>query len=435
MRLATKLSLSYAGLLLLLVVLVVGLAVYQVDRLGQAVRDLPAPASPYEAGQIAEHLAAQGLSARVPAEWLEDTLAHGGWFQVIDARGQEVQRAGSPGPAQTHYTAPELSVLTQNSGPWYYQLSPIRQGDAILGTVVLAAPESEFRPVTIYATPSFTNRFLDYFVTGLGMAMGAAVLICILAGVWYARWVSRPLVRLSRELQAVAAGDLTRRIPVRGRDEIAGLDRAFNVLVERLTEAERERSRVDAARRDLVANLSHDLRTPLTSIQGFAEQLAADGLDPESRQRYAGVIRQRVGELDSLLGDLLELSRLQALPPVPKEPVDLAEAVREKLIALVPELEQAGLELEAEVPDEMAPVPADSRLIGRAQQNLVTNAMRHGSARRLTVKLAAGADEVTLTVADDGQGVPPGEVEHLFERYYRGTSATAQGRGTVSLLG
>lgn len=431
MRLATKLSLSYAALLILLIMLVVVLAVIQVNRLAASTQKLPAPGSPYEAQLIAERLARDGLASPVPAEWLADTLNEGGWFQVVNQQGDEVQSVGGPTDRQTRYTPAELAALATRSDPgWVYRLEAVKGPDGPMGIVVLAVPEGKMAPIAVFLTRAFVDRFTLFFVRGLGMALGAAVLISVLAGVWYALWLSRPLVRLSRELQAVAAGDLTRRIPTRGRDEIARLGQAFNSLVARLAEAERERSRIEAARRDLVANLSHDLRTPLTAIQGFAEQLAGDGLDPAARLRVAGVIRQRVEDLDSLLGDLLELSRLQALPPVRMEPVDLAEAVRERLIAILPEMEQARVTLDAEIPDAPAPVEADPRLIGRALQNLVSNALRHGGARHLTVRLAREEGEVTITVADDGQGIPPADLPHLFERYYRGTSATAQGRGS-----
>ncbi len=433
MKLATKLSLSYAALLFLLIFLVLGLAVIQVNRLIDSVQGLPYPARPHEANLIANDLGKEGLTAPVPEDWLAPTLDAGGWFQALDKDGREVQAAGAPPDRRSSYTPAELADLTtpDNDRAWGYQLATIEnEVREPIGTVVLAVPMGRITPVHFYMTPQVAERFTLYFGRGVLMATGALILMLLLAGAWYARWVSRPLVRLSHELERVAAGERDRRIATSGRDEIARLGESFNALVERLSEAERERGRLEMARQDLVANLSHDLRTPLTALQGFAEELAQPDTPAEARQRNVAIIRRRVAELDSLLGDLLELSRLQALPPSPQEPVDLAEVMRERLIDLLPEIERAGIELDVNLPDQPVTIRADARLVGRALQNLIHNAQRHGEATRISVTLTEGPTGVTIQVADDGQGIPADQVPHLFERYYRGTSATVQGRGS-----
>jgi len=433
MRLATKLSLSYAALLLALILLVLGLAVIQLLRLAHSIQNLPYPASPVEARLIANHLGENGLTATIPAEWLAPTLGESGWFQALDQQGREVQAAGAPPDRLTQYTPAQLADLAtrDQKRAWGYQLATIRtEANEPIGTVILAVASNKVMPVSIYLPAQFSERFSLYFGRGVLMAIGALLLLLLLASAWYARWVSRPLVRLSQELELVAAGERGRRIETSGRDEIAKLGQSFNALVERLSEAERERHRLEIARQDLVANLSHDLRTPLTALQGFAEELARPDTPPDLRQRNVAIIRRRVAELDSLLGDLLELSRLQSIPPGPQEVIDLAETLRERLIDLVPEIEQAGAELSAELPEEPVMLRADRKLIGRALQNLVQNAIRHGDPSQITVSLTQDDAGAIIRIADNGRGIPADQLAHLFDRYYRGSSATAKGRGS-----
>jgi len=435
MRLSTRLSLSYLAFIALLFVLVLGLVFVQVTRLANRAQSLPFPASPGEARAVAQHLAANGLTTPVPPALAEDTLGAGGWIQVVDASGSEVQTVSAPADRITTFTAAQLAVQLLpwwREDPWYAEMAPVGEVASPTGMVILRVPKSEAYPIFggVFS-PRLYDTFIAYFMGGVGLAVLTAVALALLVGFWYARRLARPLVRLSTELKVAAAGDFTHRIPVRGKDEFATLAQAYNHLVERLTDAEQERTRTEEARRDLVANLSHDLRTPLTSIQGFAERLAEPETAPDERQRYAGLIGSRVAQLNGLLGDLLELSRLQALPEVQRAPTDLAELVRETVIAFLPELEQAGLEVEADLPEDLPPVPADNHLIRRALQNLVVNALRHsGGATTLKVGLYRSGSGQALEVRDNGKGIPAEELPHLFDRYYRGTSSTARGRGS-----
>lgn len=432
MRLSVRLTLSYIALLLLLAITTVALAVWQVNGLARRVREIPSPASPFDAQKVAEHLAENGLASALPQRWLRATLDAGGWCQVVDSRGREVTAVAAPQDRKRAYTVAELAeLLRYPSGPWVFEVAPVRSGDRVDGAVILAAPARERHPMRVELNPAFVQAFWRHFLNGLASAGLAALVLCAALGFLVARRLTKPLVALSRGLQAVAGGDYSKRVPVRGRDEFAFLASSYNQLLDKLRATEMERDRIETARRNLVANISHDLRTPLTAIRGFTERMANEETTLEERRRYAEVVARRVGELDALLGDLLELSRLQALPPMRREPIDLAETVREKLIAALPEIEEAGLELEVDIPDDLPPVPADARLIGRALQNLLDNVLRHGGgAKHVTVSLRRLGDEVALEVGDDGPGIPADELPFLFDRYYQGRSATEKGRGT-----
>ncbi len=436
MRLSTRLSLSYIVFLVLLGVLVTGLAGFQFARFVMYTNSLPSPASPGAAEEIAAALAQSGLTGPLPDRWLQDTLAAGGWVQVVDRDGREVAQVAAPANRSRAYTASELAALAASrspigSGGWVYGTAPVVGTAGVIGTVVLAAPARGPSAVNAYIPATATAAFFRYFFSGFLMAVVTAILLALLAGFWYARRLARPLVRLSEELKAAAAGDFSRRVATVGNDEFAVLGRTYNHLAEQLQTAERERSRTEQARRDLVANISHDLRTPLTAIQGFSERLVDEATPAEERRRSAEVISAQVGQLDNLLSDLLELSRLQSLPELKKEDVDLAEVAREQVIVLMPQLEQAGMEANVDLPEDLPPVPGDRRLIGRALQNLLVNAVLHsGGARHVGVTAGRSDTGLFVRIADDGQGIPEPDLPVLFQRFYRGTSATSSGHGS-----
>jgi signal transduction histidine kinase len=205
-------------------------------------------------------------------------------------------------------------------------------------------------------------------------------------------------------------------VPIRtgGRDEVAELAVAANRMIEQLAGSEAERDAADQARRDLIAAVSHDLRTPLTSIQGYAEALA-DGTVADTR-RAAGVILTESRRLERLVRDLLQLARLDArgftLERVPVELHELAAACAD---GFGPEAEAAGVALE--VTAVPAVVDADPDRLAQVVANLVENALKYARSR-IGIDLAVDGGWARVTVSDDGPGIDPADRDHVFERLY-----------------
>ncbi len=195
-----------------------------------------------------------------------------------------------------------------------------------------------------------------------------------------------------------------------------------------------ELERAEEVRRDFVANVSHEIRTPLAAIAGYAEALAEPDLPAEEAREHAGVIRRQVARLTGLVGDLLELSRLEASGFLPDmEPVDPAALVAEAAAEWGPRFDAAGMTLDAGGGAGLE-ARGEPGLLRQALDNLLENALAYcppGSTVRLRAEEAG--DEVALTVADDGPGIPREELPRLFERFYRVEKGRTRGRGGTGL--
>ena len=245
--------------------------------------------------------------------------------------------------------------------------------------------------------------------------------------------VANGLAELSHTLRDVAGGDFDQKVEVRGRDEVAHIAESFNQMTDQLREAEQTRREAEQMRRDLVAWVSHDLRTPLTSIRAMIEALH-DGVvtNEETRQRYYRNMNQDIMALDRLLDDLFELAQLEAggltLDVMEHDLGDLLSDTMGNFNILS---EQKGVTIQAHIGDGVGRVPLDARKIERVLSNLVGNALRYTPADgEITVTAEMVADkEVCIRVKDSGSGFAPEDLGRVFEKFYRGEQARTRSAG------
>lgn len=268
------------------------------------------------------------------------------------------------------------------------------------------------------------GRFGPFLLAGgfIALVVGAGL------GWWLARRLTRPLAATERAARAIAAGDLSARVGEAGRAdaELAAVSEAFDEMADEL-----EQSR--ALSRDFLMSVSHDLRTPLTSIRGYAEALAEGAAEtPEERRRAATIIETEARRLERLVSDLLDLARLEArrfrLEP---EPVDVAAVVSTVTAGFAPTADDYAVTLHADV----EPTPErelDPERLGQVVANLVENALKW-AASSVEVSARARDDRIEVVVSDDGPGIPPEDVERVFERLY--TSRRGEGRSVGTGLG
>jgi len=260
------------------------------------------------------------------------------------------------------------------------------------------------------------------------VAAAVALFVASAGGYLVAQAFARRVRRVESAAREVAAGNFVDPVPVDAADEVGDLARAFNEMQERL-------ARLDRARREFIANASHELRTPIFSLGGFAELLQDEDLDAETRDEFLGQMREQTDRLKKLAADLLDLSRLDAdaleLRP---EPVDLAEVASDIASEFTPALSQAGVVLDLEIGAEVEAC-CDRQRIGQIVRILLDNALRHtppGAPVRLEVSAENGTARVI--VADQGptlrgQGVDQAVVRQAFERFYTGDAVGGSGLG------
>lgn len=261
------------------------------------------------------------------------------------------------------------------------------------------------------------------------VAGAAALAVCVALSLWLARRLTRPLQAVEVTARRLAAGDLTARVAVHAgtEDELAALAATLNTMAAQLEQAR-------GAERAFLLSVSHDLRTPLTSIRGYADALADGTIDaagPEERVRAAGIISGEARRLERLVRDLLDLSRLDtrqfSLHP---RPCDAAGVVRDAAGAFGPAAGDLGLSLHTDDMPAVIPADLDPERLGQIVANLVENALKY-AATTVEVSVKANALGFDVVVADDGPGIPTEQAPKVFERLYtvRGTPGRSVGTG------
>jgi len=206
-------------------------------------------------------------------------------------------------------------------------------------------------------------------------------------------------------------------------------------LVLLLAEDQTESRRVDQVRRDFVANISHELKTPVGALSLLAETMEEAADDPEAVRRFAGRMRQEASRLTHLVQDLITLSRIQAAEPVPDpHPVDLSVVVAEALDRCRLKASARGIDLVASCDDDLV-VLGDEDLLVTALRNLLENAISYSPEKTRVVVAAArdGARAVRVSVEDQGIGIPERDLERIFERFYRVDPARSRATGGTGL--
>ena len=234
---------------------------------------------------------------------------------------------------------------------------------------------------------------------------------------------------LQKAANQLAEGDLQARVPVSGRDEVAKLSADFNRMAAQLNEAKQQRA-------DLIAWVSHDLQTPLTTIQAILEALSDEVVtDPDSVQRYLLTARREIRSLSALIDDLFQVAKLDAGGLVLEQaPNSLSDLISDTLESFSHIARKKNIHLSGDVESKIDPVNMDARHIGRALDNLVSNALRYtpeGGA--VTISAHREGSQVEVCVRDSGEGIPPEDLPHIFESFYRGEKSRSRATGGAGL--
>ena len=249
------------------------------------------------------------------------------------------------------------------------------------------------------------------------IAGGLAALFAVVAGTIISGRITRPITAMTRASEAMAQGDYDQRVEASGHDEVAALAGAFNQMAAQV-------SRSNRAMRQLLGNVSHELKTPLTSIQGFSQALL-DGLatDEQERRQLAGVINQEAESMRVLVDDLLYLSSLEAGElTLALEEVDFDALIRDgvRRLAFRAQEEQVSVTHDA----GGASLRGDGRRLEQVVANLLDNAIRFSpAASEVRLSTRADAESVTLEVHNGGEPIPEQDLPHVFDRFYQADPA------------
>ncbi|MGE5398177.1 MAG: sensor histidine kinase [Chitinophagales bacterium] len=252
----------------------------------------------------------------------------------------------------------------------------------------------------------------------------------------FSQGVIKYIEELNRGLQEVAEGNLEVSLLVKSRDELGQLARNINIMTRQLKASLEEERNSQQSKQHLITSVSHDLRTPLTSLLGYLELIENDNYRDEVELRhYVSIAYQKSQQINRLIAQLFEFTRtgyggVEIRPKV----VNLAELLEQLAEEFVPSLQAAGMEYNLVLPAETVKIPVDTELLVRLFENLISNAIRYGSeGKRLDLELSKDGPDVVIRVANYGTPIPDWELPRLFETFYRVEKSRSQNTGGTGL--
>ena len=396
-----------------------------------------------EAQEIA-YLAANLSGGTISSVWGNDTRAYlnamaekvnrefGAYIAAVDRYGNvmdNLQTAYSEDPDFVNsLSGEEISdaLLTVLSGetirirsevgqaPTFIVGVPFQQGGYVTGAVFI-----QTRAQTI-------ESGLDQILLKIILLTAAMLIVSEAAAFLLVRSAMKPLKKMTGAAGNIAEGDFSVRVDEKkGGRELREVSHAFNTMTKKL-------EGVEAGRREFVANVSHELRSPITSIRGFAEGMADGVIPPEEHPKYLRLVADESNRLSALVDDLLALSRLEREDAKPDLSVfDVNEMLRRALIRRMGDLDERRIETDCVFLTDPCMVRADSDRIEQVIINLLDNAIKYtGEGGKITLHTEIRGKTAEITVSDNGPGIPPEDRDKVFDRFFTADRAHTSGKGT-----
>ena len=333
-----------------------------------------------------------GRSITIPQEIVDDILGEKGLYQ------------GRSNVSGT-YSVKKFAVAV-----------PVKGDESqLLGIVLAVMDESEIMQVW----RSFIGMFL--------MTSAIILLIAFLASSVTSMRQIQPITDMVKATRAYAAGDFDVRIPELDRsDEIGELAQSFNAMADSLAETERQR-------RDFIANVSHELKTPMTTIAGYTDGILDGTIPPEKERKYLQIISDESRRLSRLVRRMLDISQIQS-KEMKKEDFDICEVMRIALLSMEQKINDRGLDVETNIPDDPTMVQGDRDLITQVIYNLLENAAKFASPHSaLYLGLATNDEKAIISVRNHGATIAPEEIPLLFERFHKSDKSRSEDKDGYGL--
>ncbi|MFA5252939.1 MAG: ATP-binding protein [Phycisphaerae bacterium] len=429
----------FAAFVLLTIVTVIILGSFLVVRLGDNLESKISQrlqGNAILAGGVFRKAMLEGDNAYIQREAKELAANLNFRITVIDKQGKVLADSERDARSmENHRGRPEFIEAVENGTgestrfsqtlnyPMKYVAVRVTDGNVVAGVVRIAVPESEVQ--------------LELHQLYRAALTGAIAAICIAGVIAYvmARGISTPIRQMKEVADAIAKGQFDKRASIRGEDELAELAQSLNAMSDELEQKIERLKYLDNVRTDFVANVSHELKTPLTSIRGFVETLEDGAInDADNAKRFLAIIKKHAQRLGNIIDDLLRLSELESGGGIEMAELDLKSLIDEIVSGFGHSLAVKRHRLSAETTGGDFTVRGDRDRLEQVFVNLIDNAIKYTKEGGLIkLQLAQAGDSVTVTVEDNGIGIPKEDIERVFERFYRVDKAHSRELGGTGL--
>ncbi|MCR8844629.1 HAMP domain-containing histidine kinase [Paenibacillus sp. SC116] len=360
----------------------------------------------------------------------------GGWVEIVNQERQVIHIIGEKKAGPMQYDRIQWQKLFYDSKekPYYVSSAPIPGTNEQLLAVVFVSSEHAIHETLLHKMAEEINK--DFYHS---LPIGAVLLIILfmvnlfIYGRLASKRVTRPLKSILEGLHSIVDGQYDKRLQYSGDYELQQIQDYFNTMAEKLEQAEQMKHEMEASKQRMLTGISHDLRTPITTIQGYTQALQMGLIETEEkRQQVLTTMLQKSQRVSELIDDFFELSKLESSDyPCELEQTDLSEFIREIAAEYYPLFEEQKFVFNYYIPSNTVSVPANSRLLYRAVSNLLSNAIRYNpSGTTVSILLDVMPLEVLIRVEDNGVGIAEELRPTIFDAFTRGDRARKSDGGT-----
>lgn len=371
----------------------------------------------------------------------EDIEALDGWVEILDENKHLIYTKGNKKDSKTDYQEEDLfnfgEKFDKDDSKIDYIIIPqtFRTSEGKLYYCLAKYPSDKIAINADLKLPPYKvgKVIYDAIIKGALIFVLLLILNIIIYSIWTARKIINPLQTITQAMLAMVDGEPDIRLELNAEKEFMIISNTFNYMADKLRTSEKEKQTIEDSKTRMLLDLSHDIKTPITVIQGYAKTLS-DGMvnDETQKQRYYETIYRKSEMVSELVDDLFEFVKLESCDyKLAYEHVDFAEFIRKILAEFYDELEEKNYNLDIRIPDEALFVSFDQKLIKRAISNIITNAIKYNAeGTTVRVEILSQNENLVLEIADSGKGIPEAIKETLFDAFVRGDTSRKSDGGT-----
>jgi signal transduction histidine kinase len=363
----------------------------------------------------------------------------GGYLEVLDSDKKVIFTDGQiPNNIKKDYTDKEFedTISMGNRDSDYSVLcKTIDKSDEEHYIVLIMIPKDKLAlTLHLNSVPYKIGKPLyKVYAKVIGSALVLSIISILIYSIWTAKKIKRPLVKIDEALGKVIEGDYEEKLIIKGQKEFIVISDTINFLIDKLKFSREENIKLEQSKTRMLIDLSHDIKTPITTIRGFSAALY-EGLieDEEKKERYYKTIYNKAEHVGELVDDLFEYVKMDSTQYVLKlGNTDICEFIRQILVNFYDELEEKNFDLIVKIPDEVINLKIDSRLFKRVISNLIQNAIKYNpEGTKLRIEVRDFKRYVTIEVADSGVGISADIQDTVFEAFVRGDESRSSDGGS-----